>query len=137
MALAQWSACARATQLSTFIYYGNLFVGKLLEAKHLGRSTITDVGTTYKLCRREALAHLRAPFEAARATAARPRELEDHVVSGTHVVSSSVVGVGAGRRRWRRIRWAVVSELGLAWLTTIPATAALGAAALGIWRLVT
>lgn len=26
------------TQLSTFMYYGNLFVGKLLEAKHLGRS---------------------------------------------------------------------------------------------------
>jgi hypothetical protein len=43
------------TQLSTFMYYGNIFVGKLLEAKHLGRSTITDVGTTYKLCRREAL----------------------------------------------------------------------------------
>jgi hypothetical protein len=43
------------TQLSTFMYYGNLFVGKLLEAKHLGRSTITDVGTTYKLCRRSAL----------------------------------------------------------------------------------
>ena len=39
------------TQLSTFMYYGNLFVGKLLEAKHLGKSTITDVGTTYKLCR--------------------------------------------------------------------------------------
>ena len=46
---------AQVTQLSTFMYYGNLFVGKLLEAKHLGRSTITDVGTTYKLCRREAL----------------------------------------------------------------------------------
>jgi len=43
------------TQLSTFMYYGNLFVGKLLEAKHLGRSTITDVGTTYKLCRRAAI----------------------------------------------------------------------------------
>jgi hypothetical protein len=43
------------TQLSTFMYYGNLFVGKLLEAKHLGRGTITDVGTTYKLCRRAAL----------------------------------------------------------------------------------
>jgi hypothetical protein len=26
-----------------------------LEAKHVGRSTITDVGTTYKLCRRKAL----------------------------------------------------------------------------------
>jgi len=37
------------------MYYGNLFVGKLLEAKHLGRSTITDVGTTYKLCRKSAL----------------------------------------------------------------------------------
>lgn len=47
-----------STQLSTFMYYGNLFVGKLLEAKHLGRSTITDVGTTYKLCRREALLEL-------------------------------------------------------------------------------
>jgi hypothetical protein len=46
------------TQLSTFMYYGNIFVGKLLEAKHLGRSTITDVGTTYKLCRRESLLDL-------------------------------------------------------------------------------
>ncbi len=46
------------TQLSTFMYYGNLFVGKLLEAKHLGRCTLTDVGTTYKLCRREALCDL-------------------------------------------------------------------------------
>lgn len=46
------------SQLSTFMYYGNLFVGKLLEAKHLGRSTITDVGTTYKLCRRDSLMKL-------------------------------------------------------------------------------
>jgi hypothetical protein len=47
-----------ATQLSTFMYYGNVFVGKLLESKHLGRCTITDVGTTYKLCRRDALERL-------------------------------------------------------------------------------
>lgn len=46
------------TQLSTFMYYGNLFVAKLLEAKHLGRGTLTDVGTTYKLCRRPALERL-------------------------------------------------------------------------------
>ncbi len=46
------------TQLSTFMFYGNLFVGKLLEAKHIGRATLTDVGTTYKLCRREALVGL-------------------------------------------------------------------------------
>ena len=46
---------AKDTQLSTFMFYGNLFVGKLLEIKHLGRATLTDVGTTYKLCRTEAL----------------------------------------------------------------------------------
>lgn len=44
-----------STQLSTFMYYGNFFVGKLLEIKHLGRGTFTDVGTTYKLFRRDIL----------------------------------------------------------------------------------
>ena len=39
------------TQLTNFIYFGNFFVGKLLEVKHLGKGTITDVGTTYKLCK--------------------------------------------------------------------------------------
>ncbi len=53
------------TQLSTFMYYGNVFVGKLLEFKHLGRGTITDVGTTYKLCRREALLNLLPQLDAA------------------------------------------------------------------------
>jgi hypothetical protein len=43
------------TQLSTFMYYGNFFAGKLLEAKHLGCGTFTDVGTTYKVMRRAAL----------------------------------------------------------------------------------
>jgi hypothetical protein len=47
-----------STQLSTFMYYGNFFVGKLLEMKHLGRGTFTDVGTTYKLLRRESLLRL-------------------------------------------------------------------------------
>jgi len=49
---------ARNTQLTTFMFYGNLFVAKLLEAKHLGRSTLTDVGSTYKLIRRDALERL-------------------------------------------------------------------------------
>lgn len=44
-----------STQLSTFMYYGNFFVGKLLELKHFGRGTFTDVGTTYKLMRRASL----------------------------------------------------------------------------------
>lgn len=47
-----------STQLSTFMYYGNFFVGKLLEFKHLGRGTFTDVGTTYKIIRRESLVRL-------------------------------------------------------------------------------
>jgi hypothetical protein len=47
-----------STQLSTFMYYGNFFVGKLLELKHLGRGTFTDVGTTYKLVRRGSLKRL-------------------------------------------------------------------------------
>jgi len=49
---------APRTQLTTFMYYGNFFVGKLLEFKHAGRGTFTDVGTTYKLCRNSALERL-------------------------------------------------------------------------------
>jgi glycosyltransferase involved in cell wall biosynthesis len=49
---------SRNTQLTTFMYYGNFFVGKLLEAKHIGRGTFTDVGTTYKLCRNSSLKRL-------------------------------------------------------------------------------
>lgn len=41
----------RNTQLSLFMHYGNLFAGKVLELKHLGMVSLTDVGTTYKLCR--------------------------------------------------------------------------------------
>ncbi len=48
----------RDTQLSTFMYYGNFAVGKLLEAKYVGQGTFTDVGTTYKLCRNSALRRL-------------------------------------------------------------------------------
>jgi PiT family inorganic phosphate transporter len=47
--------------------------------------------------------------------------------STTQVVSSSVVGVGGGRRRWRHVRWAIVREMGLAWLITLPASALLAA----------
>ena len=45
----------RDTQLSIFMHYGNLFAGKVLELKHLGMVSLTDVGTTYKLCRNPAL----------------------------------------------------------------------------------
>jgi hypothetical protein len=47
-----------ATQLSTWMYYGNFIVGKLLEVRHLGQGTFTDVGTTYKMASRETFAGL-------------------------------------------------------------------------------
>lgn len=43
------------TQMTTFIYYGNFFVAKLLELKNVGKCSLSDVGTTYKLCRNSAL----------------------------------------------------------------------------------
>ncbi len=57
-------------------------------------------------------------------------------VSTTQVVASSVVGVGAGRRRWKHVRWQIVREMGVAWLTTIPAAAFLAVGVLLIWRAV-
>jgi hypothetical protein len=48
----------RHTQLSMYMHYGNLFAGKVLELKHLGMVSLTDVGTTYKLCRNQTLRQL-------------------------------------------------------------------------------
>lgn len=56
-------------------------------------------------------------------------------VSTTQVVSSSIVGVGGGRRRWRHIRWQVVRNIGLAWVFTLPASAILAVATLALWGL--
>ena len=43
----------RATQITMFMHYGNLAVAKLLELKYFGDATLTDVGTTFKLLRRD------------------------------------------------------------------------------------
>lgn len=56
-------------------------------------------------------------------------------VSTTHVVASSVVGVGA-ERRWRHVRWPVVREIGLAWVVTLPACAGIGATVALVERMV-
>ena len=58
-------------------------------------------------------------------------------VSTTQVVASAVVGAGGGRRRWHHVRWAVVRHMALAWVVTIPATAAFAAVALTAGRAVT
>ncbi len=53
-------------------------------------------------------------------------------VSTTHVVASSVVGVGAARRR-RHVRWPVVREILAAWVVTMPGCAVIAGAFAGIW----
>ena len=58
-------------------------------------------------------------------------------ISTTQVVASSIVGIGVGRRRWHHIQWEIVREMGIAWLTTIPASAVIAAVAFMIWRWVT
>lgn len=54
----------RDTQLSLYMHYGNLFAGKVLEMKHLGAVSLTDVGTTYKLCRNATLRELLPKLDA-------------------------------------------------------------------------
>lgn len=55
-------------------------------------------------------------------------------VSTTQVVASSVVGIGGGRRRWRHVRWNIVRDMAVAWITTIPAAAILAVVVLLGWR---
>jgi inorganic phosphate transporter, PiT family len=57
-------------------------------------------------------------------------------VSTTQVVAASVAGVGGGRGRWRHVRWRVVRSMGYAWALTLPASAALGAVTLLVWKAV-
>jgi PiT family inorganic phosphate transporter len=53
-------------------------------------------------------------------------------VSTTQVVSSSIMGVGAAERV-NKVRWGVASEIVIAWVLTIPATALLAA---GIYAMI-
>ncbi|MBJ8341312.1 inorganic phosphate transporter [Antrihabitans sp. YC3-6] len=53
-------------------------------------------------------------------------------VSTTHVVASSVVGVGLEQRA-QHVHWAVVREIGAAWIVTLPVSAAIAAAAYPLW----
>lgn len=57
--------------------------------------------------------------------------------STSQVVASSVVGIGAGRRRLRHVHWWIVQQMGVAWLVTIPASAVLAGAALILWESLT
>ena len=93
------------------MYYGNLFVGKLLEAKHLGRGTITDVGTTYKLCRRDALVRLLPALDPRVNLEFNAHLLDRALASGLAVVECPItfharVGVskGGNSSNWRALQ---------------------------------
>jgi PiT family inorganic phosphate transporter len=55
-------------------------------------------------------------------------------VSTTHVVSSAVMGVGTTRNPGA-VRWGVAGSILVAWVLTLPASAAMGALAYGVFRL--
>jgi inorganic phosphate transporter, PiT family len=54
--------------------------------------------------------------------------------STTQVVASSIVGIGAGRRRLRHVRWEVVRQMGFGWVVTMPVTGGLAMAMFGVLR---
>lgn len=56
-------------------------------------------------------------------------------VSTTHVVSSSIMGIGAAERP-RSVRWGKAREIAATWVVTLPGAAALGAALRGATALV-
>jgi len=55
-------------------------------------------------------------------------------VSTTHTITGCVVGAGAARRA-SAVRWGVAARIVIAWLVTIPASAAVGALFYGLTRL--
>jgi inorganic phosphate transporter, PiT family len=52
-------------------------------------------------------------------------------LSTTHVMAGGVMGAGAGKRV-SAVRWGVASNMAIAWLLTLPAAAAVGAATYGV-----
>ncbi len=55
-------------------------------------------------------------------------------LSTTHVISGAVMGSGAGKRL-SAVRWGVAGNMMVAWILTLPAAAAVGAASYGFTRI--
>jgi PiT family inorganic phosphate transporter len=54
-------------------------------------------------------------------------------LSTTHVISGGIMGAGAAKRL-SAVRWGVAGNIALAWVLTLPAAAAVGAAVYGVTR---
>jgi glycosyltransferase involved in cell wall biosynthesis len=81
---------AKNTQLSTFMFYGNIFVGKLLEIKHLGNATFSDVGTTYKACRSDKLRELLPRLDPTINLEFNPYFLDEALNSGLRILEAPI-----------------------------------------------
>jgi PiT family inorganic phosphate transporter len=57
--------------------------------------------------------------------------------STSQVVASAVVGVGTGRRHWHHVHWAIVRQIAVAWLITLPSSALLAVMTFGVLQVVT
>ena len=55
-------------------------------------------------------------------------------ISTTHAINGGVMGAGAAKRV-SAVRWGVAGNIVAAWLLTLPAAAAIGAAAYGLTRI--
>ena len=55
-------------------------------------------------------------------------------VSTTHVISTSIMGVGA-TKRLSAVKWGVVERIVLAWILTLPLTGLLGAGFVSLFHL--
>jgi PiT family inorganic phosphate transporter len=55
-------------------------------------------------------------------------------VSTTHIITSSVMGVGA-TRRLSAVKWGVAGNIAVAWVLTIPAAASVGGLTYGVSRI--
>ena len=109
-----------SSQLSTFMYYGNFFVGQLLELKHLGRGTFTDIGTTYKLLRRDSLVRLMPQLNPAVNLEFNAHFLDTALGSGERLIECPItfhprVGVSKGGNvnNWRALKVGLRMILGL------------------------
>jgi PiT family inorganic phosphate transporter len=55
-------------------------------------------------------------------------------LSTTHSISGAVMGAGAARRL-SAVRWGVAGNIAIAWVLTLPASAAIGGIAYGVTRI--
>ncbi len=80
----------RHTQLTLYMHYGNFFAGKLLELKHLGRVSLSDLGTTYKLCRNEPLRRLMGELNPRINLEFNPYFLDSALRHGLHIIECPI-----------------------------------------------